>query len=374
VIDRRAFLQGLVTLAACDTGEAALSSSVSGRVSCGDTRAGVAIPFLDERELAKNTLLGEGLDGRLYTDLRNAGSACDSVITPNEQFYIRTRVPDRIDYTTPWRIRGDVDLAVLDLKTRPMGATLLECSGNARGGSFGLLSVATWSGVPLLELLPPNAERSVLVTGFDDHSQPSTHSVPGASWIFTRADLEATGAFLATHMNDAPLPPDHGAPVRLVVPGWYGCTCIKWVSSITMIRDDNNEPATAHMREFASRTHQIGEPLLARDFRPANIELAAMPIDLRRVSQSELVVRGICWGGEQIAPSLELMLFDSGSLAPRTRSAVAICCARSSTRTWSFWSASLEANPGNYDLALRSLTPAKTRRLDSRFYLRSFSG
>src|SRR6185436_10905211 len=120
------------------------------------------------------------------------------------------------------------------------------------------------------------AATRVLVSGFDDHSQPSTHSTAGASWIFTLAELAETGAFLATRMNGEPLPRDHGFPLRLVVPGWYGCTCIKWVDAISFVDDD--ALATSQMQEFASRTMQNGMPALARDYLPAEIDQAAMPV------------------------------------------------------------------------------------------------
>lgn len=364
---RRSFLQSLVALAACDTGDA---STPAPSTVCGGQ--GARIPFLDEPEQVKDTLVGEGLDGRLYTNL--AMMTCPSVV-PNDRFYVRTRVPDRIDYASPWRIRGDVDIGIDDLRgrARSMGVTLLECSGNARGGSFGLMSVATWSGVPLLEVIDVPNEQRVLVAGFDDHSKPSERSVPGASWIFTRSDLEQTGAFLATRMNDAELPKDHGFPVRLVVPGWYGCTCIKWVDTIRLL--PNDEPSTPHMREFASRTHQEGEPLLARDFRAAEIDLAAMPLDLLRLANDELLFRGIYWGGANVTDvRLELLLLQGGRDV--VRAPVTICCQRTSTRTWGFWSATARADRSAlpYDVALRSLVAnVRTRRLDSRFYARSFN-
>src|SRR5262249_48943330 len=156
----------------------------------------------------------------------------------NESFYIRTRYPDLLDPTAPWRIAVDGFVnspALLNIEellplAGPRGVHLMECSGNGRGGSFGLLSAADWGGVRMQDVLAkldirPEAPR-VLVSGFDGHSVPSAngHSKPGASWVFTFDQLAE--AFLATQMNGVPLPPDHGAPVRLLVPGWYGCTCI----------------------------------------------------------------------------------------------------------------------------------------------------
>jgi DMSO/TMAO reductase YedYZ molybdopterin-dependent catalytic subunit len=92
--------------------------------------------------------------------------------------------------------------------------------------------------------------------------------------VFSFDDLERSGAFLATHMSGEPLSLDHGAPVRLIVPGWYGCACIKWVNEPRYVGVE--EPATSQMTEFASRTHQDGAPELARDFLPAEIDVAAM--------------------------------------------------------------------------------------------------
>src|SRR5438046_1830698 len=83
----------------------------------------------------------------------------------------------------------------------------------------GLIGVADWDGIPVASLLeragPTSASSRVLVSGIDDLTERPRTSVPGASWIFSRDDLDRAGAFLATRMNGAPLPRDHGSPVRL---------------------------------------------------------------------------------------------------------------------------------------------------------------
>ena len=101
-------------------------------------------------------------------------------------------------------------------------------------------------------------------------------------------------------MNGVPLPLDHGFPLRLVVPGWYGCTCIKWVDQIGLL--DDTAPATSQMKEFAGRTHQPEAFELAREYLPATIEAAAMPIRVERWQLPQGVsyrVVGIRWGGDQ---------------------------------------------------------------------------
>ena len=104
-------------------------------------------------------VLGSGLDGRLALDLSTLTS--DSLITPADQFYIRTSQPDQIDSRTPWTIaiRGLVKtprvLTMDDLgpMVKPQGTHLMECAGNPRSLHFGLISAAQWAGVPLAEVL-----------------------------------------------------------------------------------------------------------------------------------------------------------------------------------------------------------------------------
>jgi DMSO/TMAO reductase YedYZ molybdopterin-dependent catalytic subunit len=245
----------------------------------------------------------------------------------------------------------------------------MECSGNTRTASFGLLSSADWVGIRLLDAIdqfetPAGATR-LLVSGFDQYSQPSSRSTPGASWIFSFDELERSGAFLATELNGAPLPADHGAPVRLVVPGWYGCTCIKWVNELRFVGED--EPATSQMREFASRTHQSGTPALARDYQPAEIDLAAMPVRVEKWLVSGAIryrVVGIQWGGAARTDQLEIR-FGDAAWQP-------ICMTNVPQTPWALWEHPWQpAATGVYAITLRTTDPAlRTRRLDSGYYLR----
>src|SRR5260370_13812539 len=108
-------------------------------------------------------------------------------------------------------------------------------------------------------------------------------------------------------MNGQPLSKDHGGPVRLVVPGWYGCTCIKWVNAITFV--DENFLAPSQMQEFAARTDQQGVPKLARDYRPAIIDHAAMPIRVEKWfvdGRIKYRVARILLGGSRLVKALEI--------------------------------------------------------------------
>jgi DMSO/TMAO reductase YedYZ molybdopterin-dependent catalytic subunit len=281
-------------------------------------------------------------------------------------------VPD-----SPWRISvlglpgTPVDLFLDDLLPMAVdqGLQLMECSGNTRSASFGLLSSAEWTGIRLLDAIdrfaiPAGATR-LLVSGFDQYSQPSERSTPGASWIFSFDELERSGAFLATGLNGAPLPADHGAPVRLVVPGWYGCTCIKWVNELRFVGED--EPATSQMREFASRTQQSGTPELARDYLPAEIDLAAMPVRVEKWLVSGAIryrVVGVQWGGAARTDQLEIRFGDGAWQS--------ICMTNVSAAPWALWEHAWQPPAtGVYAITLRTTDPSiRTRRLDTGYYLR----
>jgi len=264
----------------------------------------------------------------------------------------------------------------------------MECAGNSDLANFGLMSVATWTGFPMpaviAQLTGDRAGRRILVSGTDP-SGPSATSVPGASWIFSREDLER--AVLAVQMNDAPLPANHGGPVRLVVPGWYGCACIKWVDRIEWVDDD--APATSQMLEFAARTHQPFDPaavaaslraeahgsgvLKARDFVPATIDTAAMPVRVEkwRVNgRLEYRITGIIWGGSTPTNALSIRFKSSG---PWTR--VEHCPLPASTLTWSLWTYTWRPEaPGRYEIVLRvDDSSIRTRRLDLFFYVREIT-
>jgi DMSO/TMAO reductase YedYZ molybdopterin-dependent catalytic subunit len=124
-------------------------------------------------------------------------------------------------------------LRIEGLATRPLGLTLDELSGtdelvatlDCTGGFY---STQRWRGVRLgrlLDLASTDASaRHVSVT-----------SVTGYRWSFAIDD--ARGLLLATHVGGAPLAHDHGAPVRLVVPGARGFEWVKWVTRIELRRD-----------------------------------------------------------------------------------------------------------------------------------------
>jgi len=321
---------------------------------------------------------GTGLDARLVTDLSRLQP--DRLITPNALAYIRTECPRAAAERSPWTIttsglvtrEGTLTLEDLTRVARSMGRHLFECAGNNNPANFGLMSVAEWDGVPLMDVvsaLPLSARATgVVVSGVDHDGQKSADSIPGASWVFPLAALDQLGAFFAVRMNRDPVPLDHGKPVRLVVPGWYGCAWIKWVNEIRLVGPD--EPATSQMREFAGRTHQIGRHDLARDYAPAAIDTAATPVRIekrRGPAGVEYRIVGIVWGGTRPVDRLEIRFGTTDAWKP-----FSICPLPRTHKEWSLWEYRWKPDTaGSYRIALRvpDLTVPQ-HRLDGGYYVR----
>jgi DMSO/TMAO reductase YedYZ molybdopterin-dependent catalytic subunit len=322
---------------------------------------------------------GAGLDARLITDLSILEP--NKLITPNELAYIRTEIPAAAAaHQGPWTIAtsgllakdGTLVLDELMRGSKKMGPHLFECSGNGNPSNFGLMSVAEWEGIPLAEVVarlkPSKDATGVLVSGFDHIGQNSQRSIVGASWVFPLVSLDKLSAFLAVRMNGEPVPADHGKPVRLAIPGWYGCAWIKWVNEIRLVGPD--EPATSQMVEFAGRTHQSEPHKLAKDYAPADIQTAATPVRVekrRTPSGLEYRIVGIVWGGTRPVDRLAIRFKKDDAFVPFT-----VCPAPKTHAMWSLWEYRWKPPaPGTYDIALKVADPSvPQRRLETGYYTR----
>jgi DMSO/TMAO reductase YedYZ molybdopterin-dependent catalytic subunit len=180
----------------------------------------------------------------------------DGFITPTKSFYVRTHFPIPNIDKGKWRLRveGEVEKPfeigyqdILKLGSRTIPATL-ECAGNNRnflepkvkGVQWGLGAVgnAEWTGVPLSMLLDrsvvrPGA-REVILEGAD-RGKVDDPKAPAGELKFARSIPLAKAkqdVLLAYKMNGADLPPEHGFPLRAIVPGWYAVASIKWLERI----------------------------------------------------------------------------------------------------------------------------------------------
>src|SRR5437870_13315655 len=204
--------------------------------------------------------------GEAPLNLETPFEKLESFITPTESFYVRTHFPiPSIDRDAWWlHVEGDVENPfainyeqLLELGSVTIPVTL-ECAGNNRnflepkvkGVQWGLGAVGTaeWTGVPLSILLDraelkPGA-REVILEGADGGMLEEPKKPPGELKFARSIPLNKARAdvLLVYKMNGSELPPQHGFPLRAIVPGWYAMASIKWLQRIII----TNRPFTGY--------------------------------------------------------------------------------------------------------------------------------
>ena len=185
----------------------------------------------------------------------------DRLVIPNDVFFVRSHFgAPRLDAARTLRIEGmkPLDLSPSDLEAMPQTTVVavLQCAGNGRSlieprvpgvqWGHGAMGQASWTGVRLKDLLEraglPGDARHVQLEGADVPPKPSTpvfhRSIP-----IDRAVDPTT--LVALKMNGERLSHAHGAPFRLVVPGWAGDHWMKW---LRLIRPQAAEAAGFYMQ------------------------------------------------------------------------------------------------------------------------------
>jgi DMSO/TMAO reductase YedYZ molybdopterin-dependent catalytic subunit len=226
-----------------------------------------------------------------------------------------------------WRLTvGGLELSLDELRARPAveHTVTMECAGNGRARLeprpvsqpwlLEAVGTARWRGTPLAPLLEeagiPDGTVEVLFTGLDRGIEG------GDEQAFQRAlsleDAMRGEVLLAYEMNGAPLPPQHGFPLRLVVPGWYGMTNVKWLSRIEFL----DEPFGGYQQSWSYRVRQsedeAGEPLQRMQPRSLLVPpgIPEFMTRERTVVAGEVLVEGRAWSG--FAPIASVEVSDDG--------------------------------------------------------------
>ena len=207
-------------------------------------------------ENSQRLIEGKIVRGEDPLNLETPFETLDDFITPTKSFYVRTHFPiPAIDRDAWWlHVEGEVEKPfainyeeLLKLKARTMPVTL-ECAGNNRnflepkvkGVQWGLGAVGTaeWTGVPLSILLERAEVKTsaceVILEGADQGMLENAKS-PSGILKFARSIPLAkarSDVLLAYKMNGIDLPPEHGFPLRSIIPGWYAMASIKWLQRI----------------------------------------------------------------------------------------------------------------------------------------------
>jgi DMSO/TMAO reductase YedYZ molybdopterin-dependent catalytic subunit len=204
------------------------------------------VPFSDVPEnfitVNATTKRVAGLDFRQLT----------SYLTPENNFFVVAHygVP-QIDAAS-WRlqVRGRVanprsyTLDELKKRARAQRECTFECGGN-RGTAImnRMIGNARWTGTPLRPIIeeakPLGDALEVIFWGGDEGEEEIRKEKYRQNFgrSMTMADLAKSDAIIAWEMNGQPLTADHGFPVRVVVPGWYGVQNVKWLTGLEVSSD-----------------------------------------------------------------------------------------------------------------------------------------
>lgn len=228
------------------------------------------------------------------------------VITPTSRHYVRDHFPIP-DVTGRLSIDGAVrtplQLDLDDIRALPSRSLVvtLECAGNGRAfldppvageqWRTGAVSTAEWTGVSVravLEMAEPLATAvEVLFIGADVGTPPDVGTRIAFERSLPIADAMRDDVLLAYAMNGDDIPPEHGAPLRVIVPGWYGMASVKWLARLRLIE-------RAFDGFFQTKRYVIGDRPLREIAARA---LIASPRDGDRIAARPFVMRGYAWSG-----------------------------------------------------------------------------
>jgi DMSO/TMAO reductase YedYZ molybdopterin-dependent catalytic subunit len=242
-------------------------------------------------------------------------------------------------------------------------AVTMECAGNGRAliephvvsqpWLLEAVGTARWRGVPVSALLEDAGVREgaieAVFTGLDrgvegGEEQAYERSLP--------VGLVLGGdAVLAYEVNGVPLPPQHGFPLRLVVPGWYGMTSVKWLSRITLVDEPFDGYQMRHSYRVRLEEDEAGEPITTIAPRslmvPPGIPEYATRTRVVEAGSCEIVGRAWSGGAEVVAVDVSTDGGDTWSPAELGDAALG----RWAWRSWRF---SWTAEPGEYELCCRA--------------------
>jgi DMSO/TMAO reductase YedYZ molybdopterin-dependent catalytic subunit len=222
-------------------------------------------------------------------------------------------------------VRKPLEIGYDDLRVMPSVTltALLECSGNGRvflkppqtgiRWELGGVSNAEWTGVRLEDVLRlagvQDSAVEVILEGADKGAfhepDPKTPGVIPYARSLSIDKARRPEVILAYRMNDQDLPPEHGFPVRAVIPGWYGMASVKWLTRIIATDRPFNGYFQTFMYAIWERRHGLPTLVPVSDM--------AVKAEIARPAANEIVpgnmmyrVIGAAWAGESDVTKVEL--------------------------------------------------------------------
>jgi sulfite oxidase len=319
-----------------------------------------------------------------------------SFLTPPQHFYIRTHGSIPAVDPTSYRllITGLVqrkrELSLDELRSMSPAHTVtatLECAGNRRGELMAVkpipgevpwggdvIGTAKWRGVPLREvLLAVGVEadaRYVAFTSLDEAQFEGEKVSFGSSIALEKAF--SPDVLLAYEMNDEPLAPEHGFPLRVIVPGYIGARSVKWLREITLQEHISTNP-------YEARDYKLFPPEITAQTadwsRAKPIEDLTLNAVITTPQEGEIVaaeptrIQGYAIAGEG-APVERVELSVDGGKTWTTANIVE----RADPYAWCFWEVTVALSPGDCQMIVRAWDASKQTQPEDVRSLWNFKG
>ncbi len=332
---RRSFVGQLAGLTAFALGAAALGQTVSKQLTASAAavreRIGLPKPTVELAPIPQTA----------------QAPGASSFVTPNKDFYridTALSIPQVDIESWELRVTGMVDeeltftyedLSSLEIIERDI---TLTCVSNTVGGE--LIGTARWTGVLLDDLLNQAGVGQ-------DADQIVGRSVDGYTCGFPVAALDGRAAMVAVGMNGESLPPKHGYPARLIVPGIYGyASATKWLTEIEVTRFDQFD------HYWVPRGYAVEAPIKMQ----SRID---SPRGLDRIEPGTFVIGGTAWaqpvGIDRVEVSIDEGEWESAIMADRVNN-----------DTWRQWSLPWEATSGRHSISVRAVDRNGTIQTEDR--------
>jgi sulfane dehydrogenase subunit SoxC len=283
------------------------------------------------------------------------------------------------------RVRGELELSLDELRARPAvrEPVTMECAGNGRAQlaprpfsqPWLLEAVGTgeWGGTPLRPLLEEaglgDAAVEVLFTGLDRGTEAGIEQSYERSLPLDEALRDEV--LLAYELNGRPLPPQHGFPLRLVVPGWYGMTNVKWLDRVTVL--DHRYDGYQQRQAYRLREEEGEDGELVTRVAPRALLVPPGIPDFhtreRFVTETPVTIEGRAWSGWGPIAAVDVSTDGGAAWSP------ASLTAPPGPWAWAAWSFEWEpAAAGRYELCCRARDEAGNEQpLESRWSLGGYA-
>lgn len=254
------------------------------------------------------------------------------------------------------------EIEALPQVTRPV---TLECAGNGRAQvrpraysmpwAYEAVGTYEWTGTPLAPLIARAKPQTGVVEiafhgadrGFDKgHEHHFARSL-------TLDQIEALDVLLVTRQNGLPLLPQHGAPLRIIVPGWYGMASVKWLTGVEALTQPFDGFQQVQTYRFKDHVDDPGRPITEMRVKSLMVPPGVPDWITRKrcVPPGPVTICGRAWsGGGRRITRVELRADDIWQEAEVS--------APAHPHAWAGWQAEWQATPGHHTLRCRATDEA----------------